>query len=239
MQDKAVTENKLKLAQACRILFMEGLADYNLGHASFRVPAKEFIYIKPQGLGLEEVTPGDLIVIDFAGNIIAGDHPAHGENPIHTGIYKVRSDVGSVVHVHPVLATAFSASRAALNPLNQEGVIFPGGVPVFESPELVTTAKQAGRLARTLGGGNAAILRNHGIVTVGPRIEEACLNALFFEGALRIRQAAAQFGEISAIPEKTAMKMYEQCRSPGRYDMIWNYLVRKLQRCGLALPDGS
>ena len=192
MQDKDTAENKLKLAQACRILFMEGLADYNLGHASFKVSGRELIYIKPQGLGLEEVTPQDLIVIDFAGKKISGDHPAHGENPIHTGIYKVRDDVGSVVHVHPVLTTAFSSSRAAIKPLNQEGVIFPRGVPVFESPELVTTAEQARSLARTLGDDNAVILRNHGIVTVGPRIEEACLNALFFEGALRIQRMAGK-----------------------------------------------
>jgi L-fuculose-phosphate aldolase len=239
MQNMDLRQNKLKLAQACRILFMEGLADYNLGHASFRIPGKKRVYIKPQGLGLEEVTPEDLIVIDFAGKKISGDHPAHGENPIHTGIYKIRNDVGSVVHVHPVLATAFSSSGAALRPLNQEGVIFPGGVPVFESPELVTAAEQADSLARTLGDGNAVILRNHGIVTVGPRIEEACLNALFFEGALRIQRMAAQFGEIKAISEETALKMNEQCRNPGRYDMIWNYLVRKLKRAGLDLPDGS
>ncbi|MEW6674284.1 MAG: class II aldolase/adducin family protein, partial [Thermodesulfobacteriota bacterium] len=239
MQDKELTQNRLKLAQACRILFMEGLADYNLGHASFRVSGKELVCIKPQGLGLEEVTPEDLIVIDFTGKKISGNHPAHGENPIHIGIYKTRGDVGSVVHVHPVLATAFSSSDAALRPLNQEGVIFPRGVPVFESPELVTTEAQARSLARTLGDESAVILRNHGIVTVGPRIEEACLNALFFEGALRIQRAAAQFGKIKAISERTALKMYEQCRNPRRYDMIWNYLVRKLKRSGLALPDGS
>lgn len=228
-----IAEYKLKLAQACRILFMEGLADYNLGHASFRVSDKEIIYIKPQGPGLEEVSPDDLIVMDFAGNILAGDHPAHGENPIHTGIYKTRGDVGSVVHVHPALAIAFSASRADFKPLNQDGVIFPRGVPVFESPELVTTPEQAHSLARTLGDHNAVVLRNHGIVTVGPRIEEACLNALFFESALRIQRMAAQFGKVTAISEETALKMYGQCRNPKRYDMIWNYLVRKLQRCGL------
>jgi len=239
MRDIAVAENRLKLAQACRILFMEGLADYNLGHASFSVPGKELIYIKPQGLGLEEVTPDDLIVIDITGKKISGDRPAHGENPIHTGIYKVRDDVGSVVHVHPILTTAFSSSRAAFKPLNQEGVIFPRGVPVFESPELVTTTEKADSLARTLDDHNAVILRNHGIVTVGPRIEEACLNALFFEGALRIQLMAAQFGEIKAISEETALKMYRQCRNPGRYDMIWNYLVRKLKRVGLDLPNGS
>jgi len=239
MQERELAENRRKLAQACRILFMEGLADYNLGHASFRVPGKEIVYIKPQGLGLEEVTPADLIVIDFDARKIAGDHPAHGENPIHTGIYKAREDVGSVVHVHPLLTTAFSSSLAALRPMNQEGVIFPRGVSVFESPELIADAEQARQLVRTLGCENAVILRNHGVVTVGPRIEEACLNALFLEGALRLQAAALQFGKTTGIAEETALKMYEQCRRPKRYDMIWDYLVRKLKRVGLGLPEAA
>ncbi|MFC1814613.1 class II aldolase/adducin family protein [Thermodesulfobacteriota bacterium] len=228
-------ENKIKLAQACRILYMEGLADYNMGHASCRLSGQELVYIKPQGLGLEEIKPDDLIVIDFECNKIEGDHPAHGENPIHTGIYELRNDVGSVVHVHPLFTTAFSSAHVELQPLNQEGVIFPGGVPIFDSPELVTTKEQARDLAQTLGDNNAVILRNHGIVTVGPRIEEACLNALFFEGALRIQRIASEFGEIKTISEETTLNMYEQCRNPKRYDMIWAYLVRKLKRVGLGI----
>ncbi len=236
MQEKEKTnEIKIKLAQACRILYMEGLADYNLGHASCRLAGQELVYIKPQGLGLEEVKPDDLIVIDFEGNQIEGVHPPHGENPIHTEIYKLRDNVGSVVHVHPRFTSAFSSACVELKPLNQEGVIFPYGVPVYESPELVTTKKQGQDLALLLGKNNAVVLRNHGVVTVGPRIEEACLNALFFEGALRIQRIASEFGKIVSISEETALRMYEFCNKPQRYDMIWNYLVRKLERAHLSL----
>lgn len=235
IEKKELEKIKLKLARACRILYMEGLADYNLGHVSCRLPGMDLIYIKPQGLGLEEVRPEDLILIDFDGNKLEGDHPPHGENPIHIGIYRARKDVGSVVHVHPVLTTAFSSTQAELKPLNQEGVIFPEGVRVFESPELITTAEQAHDLAVTLGQDSAVVLRNHGVVTVGPRIEESCLNALFFEGALRVQYAANIFGEIKSISTKTAFKMYEQCKNPKRYDMIWEYLVRKLDRNALTV----
>lgn len=230
-----VEEVRIKLAQACRILYMEGLADYNLGHASSRLPGQELAYIKPQGPGLEEVQPDDLILIDFDCNKIEGDYPPHGENPIHTEIYKIRADVCSVVHVHPLFTSAFSSARVELKPLNQEGVIFAQGVPIYESPELVTTEEMARDLTGVLGQHNAVLLRNHGVVTVGPRIEEACLNALFFEGALRIQRIAAEFGEIVAMSEDTTLRMYEFCRKPKRYDMIWNYLVRKLERRNLSL----
>jgi len=234
-ENEEIQKMRLILAQACRILFMEGLADYNLGHASCRLPGQELAFIKPQGPGLEEIQPEDLILIDFDCNKIEGDYPPHGENPIHTEIYKVRPDVGSVVHVHPPLTSAFSSAQAELKPLNQEGVLFAGGVPIHESPELVTDSDEGAKLARTLGSHSAVVLRNHGVVTVGPRIEEACLNALFFEGALRIQRMAGEFGPITAISDETARKMAEFCRLPKRYDMIWNYLVRKLGRKNLAL----
>jgi len=225
-------EMRKKLAQACRILYMEGLADFNLGHASSRVPDQENICIKPRGLGLEEIKPEDLIVVDMEGNLLEGDLSPHGETPIHTEIYKMRRHVGSIVHVHPVFSTAFSAVRSDIKPLNQDGVLFPHGIPTLETPELITTKQQGQALAQTLGKGNAVFLRNHGIVTVGNRIEEACLIALFLERALRVKFIASGFGEVEAIAEETALKMYAECQNPKRYDMIWNYLVRKLEREG-------
>lgn len=70
-----VFEIRKKLAQACRILYMQGLADFNLGHASSRVSDQEKICIKPRGLGLEEIKPEDLIAVDMEGNLLEGDHP--------------------------------------------------------------------------------------------------------------------------------------------------------------------
>ena len=224
-----------KLAQACRILYMEGLADYNLGHASCRVPGRDEVFIKPRGLGLEEITPDDVIVVDIEGKRLEGTHSPHGETLIHTEIYKVKSDVQSVVHVHPVLCTAFSSVRVPIKSLNQDGVFFSRGVPIFENPELINTKEKGRMLAETFGDNDALLLRNHGIVTVGRTTEEACLMALFFENALRIQLHAASFGTIEAMSEETAMKMYRAFKkNPKRNEEIWHYLVRKLKRQGLA-----
>jgi ribulose-5-phosphate 4-epimerase/fuculose-1-phosphate aldolase len=228
-------EMRKKLALTCRILYMEGLADYNLGHASSRIPGQERVYIKPQGLGFEEIEPVDLIVIDLENRQLEGDHPSHGENPIHTEIYKLREDVGSIVHVHPFYSTAFSAAQLKFKPLNQDGVVFANGINTFDSPELITTKKQGYKLALTLGQNNAVVLKNHGIVTVGARIEEACLNALFFERALRIQLIASTFGDIEEISDEIALRMQEQCQNPKRYEVLWGYLARKLERNGLGL----
>jgi len=229
-------EVRTQLAQACRVLYMEGLADYNLGHASCRGPEADRVLIKPRGLGLEEITPDDVIVVDLEGNVVEGAHRPHGETIIHTGIYKRRPDVQSIVHVHPLFTAAFTSARLPIKRLNQDGVFFPGGVAMLESPELITTEQQAQALADKLGQDNAVLIRNHGIVTVGARIEEACLLAIFFERAVKLQLMASLFGEIVAISDETVWKMYDGFKqNPKRNEEIWRYMVRKLGREGLAL----
>lgn len=229
-----MSDIKKKLALACRILYMEGLGDFNLGHMSGRIPGQENFYMKPRGLGLEEIKPEDLIVMDMEGNKLEGLHPPHGEVPIHSEIYKARKDVQSVVHVHPLYSTAFSSVRIEMKPLTQDGTLFPRGIPIFDDPELITRKEQGKALAHALGEDRAVLLHNHGIVTVGGSIEEACLNALSLEKAFKIQFMASLFGKIEPIPEKTALSMFTTVnQNPKRSEDIWNYLVRKLKREGL------
>ena len=117
MIEEKLLEIRKKVALACRILYMEGLGDLNLGHISSRVPGQDNIYIKPRGLGLEEVNVDDVIMLDLEGKQIEGKHPPHSETPIHTEIYKARGDVQSVIHLHPLITTAFSTIRAEIIPV--------------------------------------------------------------------------------------------------------------------------
>jgi len=234
-EELKLLEIRKKIALACRILYMEGLGDLHLGHISSRIPGENSIYIKPRGLGLEEIKPDDVIALDMEGNKLEGKYPPHGETPIHTEIYKIRDDVKSVAHLHPIITTAFSAVRGEIKPLNQDGVLFPKGIPTIQSPELITTKSQAQPLAQKLGKSNAILMLNHGIVTVGKSIEEACLNALFLEKTLKLQLIASLFGKIKPISEEIALKMYNQfSQNPKRLEGIWRYLIRKLKREGLA-----
>jgi len=236
MTEELQVENlKKKIALACRILYMEGLGDLNKGHISGRLPDENIIYMKPSGLGLEEIKPDDIIILDMEGNKLEGEYSPHSETPIHTEIYKIRSDVQSIVHLHPLISTALSSVQIEIKPLNQDSVFFFQGIPIFPSPELITTKPQAQLLAQRLGESNALIIKNHGIVTVGESVEEACLNALFLEKALKLQLIASLFGKIEPIPEKTALKMYERYRQNTKWMKdIWLYLARKLKREGLS-----
>jgi L-fuculose-phosphate aldolase len=65
-----------KLATACRILAMQGHNDMIYGHVSALTDTPEQYWIKGSGIGLEEATEDDMVLIDFEGNTIAGKRNA-------------------------------------------------------------------------------------------------------------------------------------------------------------------
>src|SRR3954453_8970221 len=95
------TRLREQVAWSCRILAMGGHGDYTLGHVSAREAGGEHILMKPNGLGLEEVGPGDLLALDLEGAKLSGAVPILLEYLLPTEIYKARPDVGAVVHTHP------------------------------------------------------------------------------------------------------------------------------------------
>ena len=61
-------EQLQQLAQACRILEMEGHGDMTLGHVSLRDPGGRGFWLKRNRIGLGEVQgPQDFILVGFYG----------------------------------------------------------------------------------------------------------------------------------------------------------------------------
>ncbi len=178
------------LAAACQILAHEGQGDLIWGHASARVPGTDLYYMKPARFGLEEITADDLLLLNQQGEVLWGKHNRHTEYPIHAEIYQARPDVQAVVHTHPSAAVAFSATGNRLLPVGHEGVLFTDHGVFTDTTDLILTRAQGQALATALGPARAVLLRNHGIVTVGPSVAAACLYALFLDKACQTQLQA-------------------------------------------------
>src|SRR6202035_4387958 len=98
------------LADAGRVLAMEGHGDYVAGHISVRLPEDSGRFLmKPAGIGLEEMRPDNIITVDIEGRRVDGTMPRHNEVFIHSEVLRARPDVNAVVHTHPIHAVAFSS----------------------------------------------------------------------------------------------------------------------------------
>jgi ribulose-5-phosphate 4-epimerase/fuculose-1-phosphate aldolase len=214
---------------AGRILVNEDQGDFIFGHVAARLPGdNERFLMKPHTIGLEEITPDNLITINLEGEKVAGHMPRHIEVFIHSEILRVRSDVQAVVHTHAPHATAFSALGRPLQPVGHDGALFCDGLPVFsETSDLIVDQSRGKAVARALADKNALMLRNHGIVTVGRTIEEATILALFLERACKAQLMVEACGgamHVSTGGDAMAKKgrILPQC------PQVFDYLRRRL-----------
>ena len=219
------------VAHACRVLATEGYTDLTLGHVSARVPGREAILVKRKGLTLEEVRPEDVVMVDLHGRHLEdGDADLHLETALHTEVYRARPDVGAVVHGHPPHATALAATAAPLEMLTHDAVLFADGLPLYESsPDLVTSSLEGAAVARALGDSRAVLMRNHGVLVVGPTVPWAVLTAATLERAARIQAIAGTMGgALAPMSAEDAGRLAPEKYRDGFVQEYWDAWLRRV-----------
>ena len=117
----------------------------------------------------------DLILVDENGEIVEGDQPINtAAFQIHSEIHKARPDVNAACHAHSVHGKAFSVFGRELDMITQDSIRFYKSHGVYRDFKgVVLDSEEGRRIAKALGNGKAAILQNHGLITVGNTVDEA------------------------------------------------------------------
>ncbi len=224
-------ELRRRVAIACRVIALEGYVDLTLGHVSAREPGSRTIWIKRRGASLDEVEPQDIIALDIDDPSALEAPDVHLESVMHTEVYRARPDANSVIHGHPLYATALGSTDAELLMLSHDAVLFVDGLGEFdEGPDLVTDATRAARVAQALGDRRAALLRNHGVVIAGEDVRWAVLTALSLERAIRFQAIASSLGGAHPISQADAAKLRPQKYRDAFMDDYWASWVRRVER---------
>jgi L-ribulose-5-phosphate 4-epimerase len=229
MDDMALRE---KLADAGRILEIEGQGDYCMGHVTLRTPENpDRILMKAGGMGLEEMTPDNIVTINIEGEKVAGTHQRHNEVFIHSEIMRIRPEIQSVVHTHAPHSVIFSSLGKPLQPVGHPGAAFSDGLPVFsETTDLIVTQELGKAVARCLGQHQVLLLRNHGIVTAGRTLEEAIYLALVLEKACWMQLVAESAGGAKLVTSPEEAKAKKRITRAENQINLFNYMVRRVAR---------
>lgn len=167
-----------------------GLVPGVSGNLSVRVPgAPDRMLIKATGRSLGDMTPADTVLLDLEGNAVEEGSPARPskERLFHAAIYRRRADVGAVVHLHPPHAVAFAALHHLPPMLTGAARAFLEGKTVLVPP----APSGSPQLAAFVGDAfqdpavQAAILAEHGTVTVGADLAAAFYLSEYLEDAAR------------------------------------------------------
>ena len=230
---------RVDLAAAYRLVALHGWDDLVFTHISARVPGPEHHFlINPYGMMFDEITASSLVKIDLEGKVVM-DTP-YFINPagftIHSAVHNAREDALCVMHLHTESGIAVSAQRDGLLPISQQSLFVLSSLGYHDYEGLALNDEEKPRLVADLGTKTFLILRNHGLLTVGPTVADAFLSMFLLERACRI-QLLAQSGNselIQIAPEILAGIRKQEAivtkGSGGR--LVWPGLLRKLERLG-------
>ena len=131
------------------------------------------IYITPTGKNKAFLTEEMIAVMDNNGIQVGGTCKPTSELPMHTEVYKIRDDIGGVVHCHPAFMTAYALCCKQVEtkaypelmanfecfqvaPYGRPGTkeILKGAIPILKHHDIV-------------------ILGNHGVLAIGTDVYDA------------------------------------------------------------------
>jgi ribulose-5-phosphate 4-epimerase/fuculose-1-phosphate aldolase len=225
---------KRRLAASYRIFALKGYDHGLAGHITARDPEYEDrFWVAPIGPWFGHIRVSDLVLVDHDGNILAGEGPINQAGfAIHSEIHKARPDVVAAAHSHSIHGKAWSTLGRLLDPISQDSCFFYENHVLFEDfTGVVLDTSEGERIAAALGDKRAAILQNHGILTVGKSVESAVASYVSFETACQTQLLAEAAGTIKPISHAVAHHTAGQARGddPGAFGFrpLWERVLRE------------
>jgi L-ribulose-5-phosphate 4-epimerase len=176
----------------------QNLVVWTMGNVSARDPETGLVVIKPSGIRFEQLNPENMVVVDPWGTVVEGSLKPSSDTASHCYIYRARPEVFGVVHTHSRYATAFAAIGQPipcfLTGMADEfgGEIPCGGFALIGGEEIGREVVQCLEGSRS----PAAILRNHGVFTIGKSPEAAVKAAVMAEDAAATTWATLQLNQL-------------------------------------------
>ena len=239
---------RIDLAACYRLVALYGWSDMVFTHISAKLPESvtgdqhQFL-INPYGLMFDEICASSLVKVDMQCNkLIDSPYPV---NPagfvIHSAVHEARPEAGCVLHTHTRTGVAVSAQRRGVLPISQQSTFVLASIAYHDYEGVAFREDEKPRLQADLGHANFLVLRNHGLLTVGPSIADAFLSMYTFENTCRIQIDAQSGGaELTQVDPKIVAGTREATRVQtgglgGAF--AWPALLRRLDRLDPSFRD--
>jgi ribulose-5-phosphate 4-epimerase/fuculose-1-phosphate aldolase len=204
---------KQRLTAALRLFGQFGFDEGAAGHITARDPEHlDQFWVNPLGVNFKQIRVRDLLLVNALGEVLDGGRPVNtAAFVIHSQIHAARPDVVAAAHAHSVYGKAWSSLRRPVDPLTQDACAFYRDHVVFRDyTGVVLDIEEGKRIAHALGDCKAAILSNHGLLTVGASVDEAAWWFITMERTCQAQLLAEAVGTPVLIDEDHAEKTARQ-----------------------------
>jgi L-fuculose-phosphate aldolase len=233
-----------KLALTCRILFDNGHDSGLAGQITARGTDRTTFYTQRLGLGFDEISAGNFLLVDEHLIVLEGEGMANPANRFHSWVYRARPDVNCIIHTHAVHTAALGMLEVPLEVSHMDNCVLYDDVAfVAKWPGIPVGNEEGELISGALGDKSALMLSHHGLLIASATIEEACVKALAFERAAKMHLLAAAAGKIQPIDVALGKEAHDWILKPRRNTAAFNYYARRALRnphnrdC-IELPEG-
>jgi len=243
MQVTDYSEERLLVAEGCRILALRGLVDDILGHISLRV-GEDSLLVRCRGReerGLKFTQPDDIHLVRLDGSTELPDgYSAPNELPLHLASLRARPDVSAVVHAHPPAVVALTLIGVPL--LGVVGAynipamrMALAGIPTFARSVLIRSDALGSAMVDALGDRPVCLLRGHGLTATGSSVESAVINAINVDALARIQLQVLQAGVTPAAVAPADLDDLPDLGPAFNEQHVWRFHLADLEHAGLGI----
>jgi ribulose-5-phosphate 4-epimerase/fuculose-1-phosphate aldolase len=207
---------KQRLAAGFRLFSKFGFDEGVAGHITARDPEfPDTFWVNPFGVHFSQVKVSNLIRCDHKGNVVEGDYPVNtAAFVIHSRVHAARPDAIAAAHSHSTYGRAFSTLGRLLAPITQDVCAFYNDHALYDDfGGVVVELDEGARIAKAIGKMKAAILQNHGLITVGGTVDEAVWWFITMERSCQVQliaEAALKQGEsLRMISPEAATQVFK------------------------------
>ena len=168
------------------------------------------IYVTPSARNKAFLTEEMIAFTDLVGNQIGGNYKATSELRLHVLTYRIRENIGGIVHAHPPYLTAHAVCGKPVETKAYPEMMFKYGrfeVAGYGRPGTDDICRDLGPILEHT---EVALLENHGAIAVGPDAIEAMNNMEAAEAIAKVLTIAKLVGTEKDLPEKECSHLLSQ-----------------------------
>lgn len=204
-QSLSYPEERTSVVAAAASLFTNGVMSHT-GHANLSARVDDASMLLTIDGQVRTLTSDRLALVDLDGTVREGDlDPTNAEIvAMHSEVYRLRPEVGAIIHVHSPHLLAFAFAHRAL-PCRYEALLRFGqaeDVPVVPWAPRGSERSVGGivDVLREHPGTNAVILANHGVLVLGDDPRQTASLVTVLEEAAEAEIAATSLGGALDFP---------------------------------------
>lgn len=208
-----------------------GLVLFTFGNVSAADRSLGVFAIKPSGVPYEDLSPEQMVIVDFDGNTVEGSLRPSSDTQTHAVLYKHWEHIGGIVHTHSTYATAWAQAQRDIpiygtTHADHNTVDIPCAAPmrdeIIQGNYEYQTGFQIMDCLREKGMSHEEVemvlVGNHAPFTWGKTAAKAVYNSAVLEEVARMAFLTEQIRpEAPRLQDSLIKKHYERKHGPDSY----------------------